>query len=155
MGTLPGKGRVVDRVPSPGEGRHFFRAFPVIVTTLPVGRTMRSIRLARAERASDPVIARAADHRVSGVSWTTQGSGLMKIITLTLALLMPTAALAEQRQTFKDANGREVGRSVSDGRNTVFYDAMGRTAGRSVTSGGSNITYDNMGRQVGNITKGR
>jgi hypothetical protein len=80
----------------------------------------------------------------------------MKIITLTLALLVPTAALAEpQRQTFKDANGREVGRSVSDGRNTVFRDAMGRTTGRSVTSGGTTTVYDNMGRQVGNITKGR
>ena len=68
---------------------------------------------------------------------------------------MPTVALAEQRQTFKDANGREVGRSVSDGRNTVFRDAMGRTTGRSVTSGGTTTVYDNMGRQVGNITKGR
>jgi hypothetical protein len=38
---------------------------------------------------------------------------------------MPTVALAQQ-QTFRDANGREVGRSISDGRNTVFYDAMGR-----------------------------
>ena len=43
---------------------------------------------------------------------------------------MPTAALAQpQRQTFRDANGREVGRSVSDGRNTMFYDAMGRNTG--------------------------
>ena len=39
------------------------------------------------------------------------------------------------RQTFKDANGREVGRSVSDGRNTVFRDAMGGNTGRSVTHG--------------------
>jgi len=75
----------------------------------------------------------------------------MKIITLTLALLMPTVALAEQRQTFKDANGREVGRSVSDGRNTVFRDAMGRTTGRSVISGGTTTVYDASGRQVGTI----
>ena len=103
--------------------------------------------------ASDPVIGRAPDDRVPGVSWTrtTQGSGIMKIITLTLALLMPTVALAEQRQTFKDANGREVGRSISDGRNTVFRDAMGRTTGRSVISGGTTTVYDASGRQVGTI----
>jgi hypothetical protein len=74
----------------------------------------------------------------------------MKIITLTLVLLVPTVALAEQ-QTFKDANGREVGRSVSDGRNTVFYDSMGRTTARSDTSGGTTTIYD----QVGTVTKGR
>ena len=76
-------------------------------------------------------------------------------LAIVLALLLATTALAEQRQTFKDANGRELGRSVSDGRNTTFYDAMGRNTGRSVTSGGSTTVYDNMGRQVGNITKGR
>ena len=44
----------------------------------------------------------------------------MKITTLAglaiaLALLLPTVALAqEQNRTFKDANGREVGRSVTD-----------------------------------------
>ena len=76
----------------------------------------------------------------------------MKIITLTLALLMPTVALAQQqRQTFKDANGRDVGRSVSDGRNTTFYDASGRSTGRSVTSGGTTTVYDPMGRQTGTI----
>ena len=73
----------------------------------------------------------------------------MKIIILTLALLMPTVALAEQRQTFKDANGREVGRSVSDGRNTTFYDAKGRNTGRSVTSGGTTTLFDAMGRRTG------
>ena len=79
----------------------------------------------------------------------------MKALTLTglvLALLVPTVALAEQRQTFRDANGREVGRAVSDGRNTVFRDTMGREVGRSVTNGNRVITYDAMGRQTGNIT---
>jgi hypothetical protein len=80
----------------------------------------------------------------------------MKIITLTLAMLIPTVALAEQRQTFKDANGREVGRSVSDAHgNTTFRDAMGRNTGRSVTSGGTTTTFDHMGRQTGTVTKGR
>jgi hypothetical protein len=56
------------------------------------------------------------------------------------------------RQTFKDANGREVGRSTSDTKgNTVFYDAMGRNTGRSVTNGNSTIVYDQMGRRSANF----
>jgi hypothetical protein len=58
----------------------------------------------------------------------------MKFIVALLALLASDAAMAQpQHQTFKDANGREVGRSVSDDRNAVFYDAMDRNIGRSVT----------------------
>ena len=80
------------------------------------------------------------------------GAKLMAGLAIVLASLMPSAAMAEPlRQTFKDANGREVGRSVSDGRNTVFRDAMGRTTGRSVTSGGTTTVYDASGRQVGTI----
>ena len=83
------------------------------------------------------------------------GAKLMAGLAIVLASLMPSAAMAEPlRQTFKDANGREVGRSVSDGRNTVFRDAMGGNTGRSVTHGNTTTTYDNMGRQSG-ITKGR
>ena len=75
----------------------------------------------------------------------------MRGIALIL-MLANTAAMAEpQRQTFRDANGREVGRSVSDGRNATFYDAMGRNTGRSVTSGGTTTVYDRMGRQTGTI----
>ena len=77
---------------------------------------------------------------------------MVRFIVALLALLASTAAMAEpQRQTFRDANGREVGRSVSNGRNTTFYDAMGRNTGRSVTSGGTTIVYDNLGRQTGII----
>jgi hypothetical protein len=77
----------------------------------------------------------------------------MKIITLTLAMLIPTAAMSEPiRQTFKDASGREIGRSTTDARgNTIYRDNMARTTGRSVTSGGFTTTFDAMGRQVGTI----
>ncbi len=69
-----------------------------------------------------------------------------------ILVLASTVAIAEpQRQTFRDANGREVGRSVSDGRNTVFYDAMGRNTGRATTSNGTTTVYDQMGRQTGTI----
>ena len=79
----------------------------------------------------------------------------MKIagLAIVLALLLPTAAMAQvQNRTFRDANGREVGRSVTDTRgNTTFYDAMGRNTGRSVTNGGTTTVYDRMGRQIGTI----
>ena len=74
----------------------------------------------------------------------------MRFVVALILMLASTAAMAEPlRQTFKDANGRQVGRSVSDGRNTTFYDAMGRNTGRSVTSGGTTIVYP--GRQTGTI----
>jgi len=77
-------------------------------------------------------------------------------LAIVLALLLPTAALAQvQNRTFKDANGREVGRSVSDGRNTTFYDAIGRNTGRSVASGNITTIYDRMGRQTGTIRGSR
>jgi len=70
---------------------------------------------------------------------------------------MPTVALAQvQNRTFKDANGREVGRSVTDARgNTTFYDAIGRNTDRSVTSGNITTIYDRMGRQTGTIRGSR
>ena len=51
----------------------------------------------------------------------------MRFIVVAL-MLIPLAALAEPlRQTYREANGREIGRSTTDTRgNTVFRDAMGR-----------------------------
>lgn len=46
-------------------------------------------------------------------------------LAIVLALLLATAALAQQ-QTFRDENGREVGRSTTDSRGgTTFYDCDG------------------------------
>jgi YD repeat-containing protein len=79
----------------------------------------------------------------------------MRFIVALLAFLASDAAMAQQ-QTFRDANGRTLGRSVTDSRgNTVFYDAMGRTTGRSVTNGGTTTTHDQMGRQTGTIRGSR
>ena len=78
----------------------------------------------------------------------------MKIITLTLALLIPTVALAQQtRETFTDANGRVTGWATSNGKGGT-YDASARNPGRSVTSNGVTTFYNNLGQQTG-ITKGR
>ena len=79
------------------------------------------------------------------------------IITLTLALLWPATVLAEpqERQTFRDANGRVTGWATSNGKGgTTFYDASARNTGRSVTSNGVTTFYNNLGQQTG-ITKGR
>ena len=44
----------------------------------------------------------------------------MRFVIGLVLVLASTAATAEPlRQTFKDANGREVGRSVSDGRSVL------------------------------------
>ena len=57
-----------------------------------------------------------------------------------------------QRQTFKDANGRALGRPVTDTRgNTTFSDSMGRNTGRSVTNGKTTTVYGNFGRRTGSI----
>ena len=67
----------------------------------------------------------------------------MRFIVALLALLASDAAMA-QHQTFRDANGRTLGRSTTDARgNTTYYDSMGRNTGRSVTdSNGSTTFYD-------------
>ena len=74
----------------------------------------------------------------------------MRFIVALLALLASDAAMA-QHQTFRDANGRTLGRSTTDARgNTTYYDSMGRNTGRSVTDTNGNTTfYDEMGRNTG------
>jgi hypothetical protein len=82
------------------------------------------------------------------------GAHMAIIRSIILLLLLPTLALAEQRQTFKDASGRELGRSVSDARgNTVYFDAMARRTGRSATSNGQTTVFDTMGRRVGSVSR--
>ena len=81
------------------------------------------------------------------------GRTVMRFVVALILVLASTAAMAEPlRQTFRDANGREVGRSVSDGRSTTVYDAMGRNTGRSISNGNNTIIYDAMGRRTGTIT---
>jgi uncharacterized protein RhaS with RHS repeats len=77
----------------------------------------------------------------------------MGFIVALLALLASDAAMAQQQhQTFKDANGRTLGRSVTDTRgNTTFYDPMGRQTGRAAVNGNTTTIYDPMGRQTGTI----
>ena len=81
----------------------------------------------------------------------------MRFIVALLALLASDAALAQQqRQTFKDANGRTLCRSVTDSRgNTTFYDSFGRNTGRSTTSGNKTTTYDSFGRRMDSIQGSR
>ena len=74
---------------------------------------------------------------------------------LIAVVLMPTAALAQQqRQTSKDANGRVLGWSTSNGRGgTSYYNSSARNTGRSVTDRhGKTTIYDASGRRVGTVT---
>jgi len=80
---------------------------------------------------------------------------MIRIATAIALVVLPTAALAQQqRETFKDANGRTLGWSTSNGRGgTSYYDASARNTGRSVTDHrGSTTFYDNMGRITGRST---
>jgi hypothetical protein len=79
----------------------------------------------------------------------------MRLIVALIALLAGSAAMAEQRETFKDANGRTLGRSVTDRHgNTTFYDALGRNTGRSTTNNSGTTFYDSMGRRTGSVRLG-
>ena len=75
------------------------------------------------------------------------------MIAIVLVGLAPTGTLAQvQNRTYRDAMGREVGRSVTDTKgHTTFYDNLGRNTGRATTRNGTTTTYDRMGRQTGTI----
>jgi hypothetical protein len=80
---------------------------------------------------------------------------MIRIATAIALVIVPSAVLAQQtRETFKDANGRTLGRSSTDTRgNTTYYDSMGRNTGRSSTSSnGTTTIYDSSGRKTGTIT---
>jgi YD repeat-containing protein len=72
-------------------------------------------------------------------------------LAIVLTLLMPTDALAQSARTFYGADGKVLGRSItnSDGV-TTYYDAAGRITGR--TSGDTHTIYGADGRVVGSIT---
>jgi hypothetical protein len=70
-------------------------------------------------------------------------------------VLLPNAALAQQqRETFKDANGRTLGWSTSNGNGgTSYYDSSARNTGRSITgSNGTTTFYNSSGHSVGSVT---
>ena len=76
----------------------------------------------------------------------------MNMIRLTIVLaLLPTVALAQTR-TYRDALGRETGRSVTSPNGTTYYDAMGHNVGRSFNQNGITTIYDQIGRERGKIT---
>ena len=77
---------------------------------------------------------------------------LPQALAIVLALLMPTAAMAQGR-TYYGADGRVTGRSTTDSLgSTTFYDASGRVSGRSSTdSQGTTTIYDASGRKAGSV----
>jgi hypothetical protein len=94
-------------------------------------------------------------HSVAESASPQEGEETMRFIVA--LLLMTDVAMAQvQNRTCQDSMGRNIGRSVTDGRgNTTFYDAMGRNTGRSVTNGNTTIVYDNLGRRTGSIQGSR
>jgi YD repeat-containing protein len=77
----------------------------------------------------------------------------MTKIILLAAIVLATAAHAQQR-TIYDANGRVVRQIQTDSQgSTTIYDASGNVTGRTSTSGNTTTIYDTSGRNVGRTTK--
>lgn len=72
----------------------------------------------------------------------------MKILIVLLVL----ACAPAHAETFKDANGRVIGRSTTNNVGTQFYDANGRNVGRSTTNNAGTTYYDSSGRMTGRST---
>ena len=78
---------------------------------------------------------------------------MTKTIVMAAVLLIPTAAMAQQK-TFYDASGRVIGTAATSGNQTTFRDDRGRTTGRSATdSQGTTTFYDASGRVQGRTSK--
>jgi hypothetical protein len=67
----------------------------------------------------------------------------------TLILVLASDAAAAQSQTFKNANGQIVGRSVTNNIGTQYYDASGRNTGRSTTNNTGTTYYNHLGQRTG------
>lgn len=57
--------------------------------------------------------------------------------------------VSAQTQTFRDANGRETGRAVTNNVGTQFYNAQGQNTGRAVTNNAGTTFYNSSGRMTG------
>ena len=65
--------------------------------------------------------------------------------------LFSTDAMAQTARTFYGADGKVLGRSITDSDGvTTYYDAAGRITGR--TSGDTHTIYGADGRVVGSVT---
>lgn len=79
----------------------------------------------------------------------------MKPVIAALALLLCVAPAQAQQSTLYGADGRVIGRSVTDSQGTVtHYDAAGRRLGSTTTSPSTgNVTvYGADGRRTGTST---
>ena len=73
---------------------------------------------------------------------------------IVLVPLFSTDALAQSARTFYSADGKVLGRSITDSDGVItYYDAAGRITGR--TSGDTMTIYGPNGRVLGTITATR
>jgi hypothetical protein len=81
--------------------------------------------------------------------------GIFILVWLAIEAGISLAHAQTTQHTFRDANGRSMGRSVTDTRgNTNFYNDRGQTTGRSSTDSRGNTTiYNERGQQTGRISK--
>ena len=68
--------------------------------------------------------------------------------------LFSTDAMAQTARTFYGADGRVLGRSITDSDGvTTYYDAAGRITGRTSPGGDTMTIYGADGRVLGTFTK--
>ena len=68
--------------------------------------------------------------------------------------LFSTDAMAQTARTFYGADGRVLGRSITDSDGvTTYYDAAGRITGRTSPGGDTMTIYGADGRVLGTVTK--
>ena len=67
--------------------------------------------------------------------------------------LLSTDALAQSKRTFYGADGKVLGRSITDSDGvTTYYEAAGRITGRTSTGGDTMTIYGADGRVIVTVT---
>lgn len=93
----------------------------------------------------------APGHVVVGTHTTHAGRAFFLVVVL--AMLLSFAPAQAQQQTLYGADGRVIGRSVTDSQGTTtHYDAAGRRIGTTTTRDGTITVYGPDGRRTGTAT---
>jgi hypothetical protein len=75
-------------------------------------------------------------------------------VMIAVALLLPTGALAQQREFYDARTSKIIGRTTTDSSGaTTIYDSTGRVSGRTSTGSDGTVTvYGSDGRRSGTVT---
>lgn len=74
-------------------------------------------------------------------------------VTCMAAIIYMLLCVTVNAETFKNANGQIVGRSVTNNAGTTFYNANGQQTGRAVTNNVGTTFYNSLGQQTGSARR--